>query len=279
MPYYLEKGPMFSVIEDYLNADTSRAVETLRELRKSPGDQGYLELWEMAAFASKNLTAKPPPPYADDFRDKWLGMGPNGPADSMWDNYEGDVNGITRLTIRRALEVALGVAHTASDVPDPPPQHWPIDLFWKCGQNWFEGWVTHRSLGSGPPGYGPPGSGPPGSGVSGPPRGHVVVVFATPTEGSTVVDRPADHQLINPSADFEVDPTGVVGDERAASLMVITHRHNEAQPSWSIDVIPIDSTFEVRLNPARYVGKDGLVTVAPSERDGGVLATPRPFVP
>jgi hypothetical protein len=271
MPYYLEKGPMFSVIEDYLNADTSRAVATLRELRKSPGDPGYLELWQMPAFGSTNLTAKPPPPYADDFRDKWLGMGPNGAADSMWDNYEGDVNGITRLTIRRALEVALGVPFDAAEVPEAPRQHWPIDLFWKCAQNWFEGWVTHRQLSTGPP----------GGGKSATPRGHVVVVFATPTEGSTVVDRPADHALINPSADFEENPTStsINGVVREAGLMVVTHRHNQAQPSWSIDVIPIDSTFEVRLNPARYVGREGLVVVATSERDGGVLAVPRPFVP
>jgi hypothetical protein len=266
MPYYLEKGPMFSVIEDYLNADTSRAVDTLRELRKDPTAPDYLELWEMAPFASRNLTGKPPPPYADDFRDKWLGMGPNGVADSMWNNYDGDVNGITRLTIRRALEVSLGVSHDASEVPDRPPQHWPIDLFWKCGQNWFEGWVTHRRLSTGPPG-----------GTSGPRRGHVTVVFATPSEGSTIVDRPADHALINPSADFEVNPTSMAS--REAGLMVITHRHNEAQPSWSIAVIPIDETFEVRLNPARYVGREGLVTVAPAERDGGVLAVPRPYVP
>ncbi len=271
MPYYLEKGPMFSVIEDYLNADTSRAVDTLRELRRPAGDPGYLELWQLPVFTSKNLTAKPPPPYADDFRDKWLGMGPNGVADAMWDNYEGDVNGITRLTIRTALEVALGVASDADEVPDVPRRHWPIDLFWKCGQNWFEGWVTHRQFGTAPP----------GEQESAPPGGHVVVVFATPTEGSTVVDRPADHSLVNPSADFEVNPTSLTfnGVEREAGLMVVTHRHNEAQPSFAVEVIPIDATFEVRLNPARYVGREDLVIVAPSERDGGVLAVPRPFVP
>jgi hypothetical protein len=61
--------------------------------------------------------------------------------------------------------------------------------------------------------------------------------------------------------------------------MVVTHAHNEAQPSWTVEVVPIDSTFAIRLNPARYVGRDGLVTVATAERDGGVLASPRPYVP
>ncbi len=50
MPYYLEKGPMFSVVEDYLNADTARAVDTLRELRKESDDPTYVELWELDAF-------------------------------------------------------------------------------------------------------------------------------------------------------------------------------------------------------------------------------------
>ena len=147
MPYYLEKGPMFSVVEDYLNADTARAVDTLRELRKESDDPTYVELWELGAFGSTNLSAKPPPSYAKDFRDKWLGMGPD-PSAMMWDNYSGDVNGITRLTIRTALEVALGVGKN-EPVPDTPPRHWTIDLFWKCGQNWFEGWVTHRRMDSG----------------------------------------------------------------------------------------------------------------------------------
>lgn len=268
MPYYLEKGPMFSVVEDYLNADTARAVDTLRELRKESDDPTYVELWELDAFGSTNLSAKPPPSYAEDFRDKWLGMGPD-PSAMMWDNYSGDVNGITRLTIRTALEVALGVAKN-EPVPDKPPRHWTIDLFWKCGQNWFEGWVTHRRMDAGPP----------GGSTTAPGSGHVVVIFATPTEGSTVLDRPADHALVKVAPDFEVDPTSLVinGVERRAGSMVITHRHNEAQPSWAVEVIPVGQTFEVRLNPADYVGKEGIVTVAPSEPDGGVLATPRPFV-
>lgn len=272
MPYYLEKGPMFSVIEDYLNADTPRAVDTLRELRKADTDPGYLELWEFPAFDSQNLAAKPPPSYAIDFRDKWLGMDPSGLVPSMWSNYEGDVNGITRLTLRTALEVALGVASDSATVPDAPPRHWPIDLFWKCGQNWFEGWVTHRRLGTGPP---------VGQQNATARDGHVVVVFATPAEGSTIFDRPADHALISTSADFAENPTSIVvnGVEREAGLMVVTHRHNQAQPSGSIAVIPVGSFFEVRLNPARYVGCEGLVVVALSERDGGVLATPRHYVP
>jgi hypothetical protein len=123
-------------------------------------------------------------------------------------------------------------------------------------------------------------TGPPGGSTTAPGAGHVVVIFATPTEGSTVLDRPADHALVNVAPDFEVNPTSLVigGVERQAGSMVITHGHNEAQPSWEVEVIPVGATFEVRLNPADYVGREGLVIVAPSEPDGGVLATPRPYV-
>ena len=266
MPYYLEKGPMFSVVEDYFNADDERATAALTMLRiEDPADPGFVELFDMPPFSSTNLTAKPPPPYWQDFRDKWLGKGPDGQAGMMWSNYEGDVDLITRRTMRNALEVALGV-DADETVPEHPPRHWPIDLYWKCGQNWFEGWVTYRRFGDQPE------------------QGHVVVVFATPSEGSTVVDRPADSTSLKKGPDFAIDPIGThdgVGVERTAGMHVITHRHNRAEPSFRIEVMPLGSTFEVVLNPAKYVGveQEGLVMVRPSEVDGGVLATPRPFTP
>lgn len=266
MPYYLEKGPMLSVIEDYFNSSDANAVAALRTLRiEDPTDPGFVELFDLPPFASKNLGAKPGPPYWEDFRDKWLGKGVLKAKGMMWSNYEGNVDLITRRTMRNALEVALGV-----DVDKPvtaiPPRHWPIDLYWKCGQNWFEGWVTYRRFGNEAS------------------QGHVVVVFATPSEGSTVVDRPADSPTLKKGADFAIDPTSTrdnQGNERRAGMHVVTYRHNQAQPSFQIEVTPVGQTFEVILNPAKYVGDDGmgLVIVRPSEVDGGVLGKPRPYQP
>ncbi|MFM7536798.1 MAG: hypothetical protein ACKO91_13540 [Acidimicrobiales bacterium] len=42
-----------------------------------------------------------------------------------------------RETLVRAIEIAFGLAH--DQVPGPRQTHWPIELFWKCGQAWFEG--------------------------------------------------------------------------------------------------------------------------------------------
>ena len=262
MPFYLEKGPMFSVIEDYVNADADRAVDTLDTLRiEDATDPGYEELCDLPAFSSTNLGAKPGDPYWVDFRNKWLGKGPSGDAGMMWSNYVGDVDLITRRTMRIALEIALGVDEGAPTVR-PPARHWPIDLFWKCGQNWFEGWVTYRRLGTAG-------------------DGHVVVVFATPSEGSTIVDRPADSSLLIGGPDYEVGPTSTRdadGNEREAGMRVVTHRHNDATPSFQLEVTPVDATFQVVINPAHYVGREEVVVVRPGEADGGVLAQPRPYL-
>ena len=262
MPYYLEKGPFLSVLESYVNGSGSRSARLLRTLRIPRGSPGFTELWDLPPFQSTTLQGKPPPSYADDFRAKWCGMGPGQQGATMWLDYEGDVEGITRLTLRTALEVSLGVDADTTEVPESPDRHWPIECFWKCGQNWFEGWVAFRNGGAGPH------------------DGHVSITFCTPSEGSIILDRPADHPRVRQSADFAVNPTStrLGGVERKSGLMVVTHRHNRATPSFGMKVTPVGATFEVVLNPTKYVGRDGLVVVAPSEVDGGVLADPRPYV-
>lgn len=261
MPYYLEKGPMLSVVESYLNSSTSNAVSTLRALRIAAGAAGHIELWELPPFASSAVAGRPGNPYGHDFRDRWLGKGVS--ATTMWMDYDGDVEDITRQTVRTALEVALGVNADSATVPDQPPRHWPIDLYWKCGQNWFEGWVTHRRFG-------------PGS-----TDGHVVVVFATPSEGSVVVGEPADSPRLKRGADYAKNPTSTLvnGTESVAGMLVITHARNRATPTSQVRVTRIDTAFPVILNPARYVGDLDVIVVAPGEADGGVLAIPRPYVP
>ncbi len=260
MPYYLEKGPMLSVIESYVNDDVAHAVTMLRALRIPAGGLGHTELWDLAPFKASTLVGKPGNPYWQDFRDKWCGKGPNLWNGVMWIDYVGDVEGITRLSIRRALETSLGVG-TNDDVPDRPPRHWPLDLYWKCGQNWFEGWVAYRRWGTGAR------------------DGHVALTFCTPSEGSIIVDRPASHVRLHLGPDFEVDPPNTLhnGLEREAGLMVVTHRHNKATPRFQVPVTGIGQPFNVVLNPTVYVGEQGLVVVAPAEADGGVLAQPRPY--
>ena len=71
-------------------------------------------------------------------------------------------------------EVSLGVGRPANPATAPMPadtRHWPVELFWKCGQPRFEGWVTWRDKAEGG-------------------TGQVTVIVATPATPDTVYPRP-----------------------------------------------------------------------------------------
>ena len=75
-------------------------------------------------------------PYAHGLR--------NWPVTGFWVQYFGNVEEIVRQTLIRTIEVSLGLQH-GEDVPSGGPRRvLPIELFWKCPQRWFEGWVTWR---------------------------------------------------------------------------------------------------------------------------------------
>ena len=69
----------------------------------------------------------------------WFGPGPPGPR-PYWLDYTGNVDGIVRETLLFAMEVAWGVDRT-QPLPGGPFQR-RIELFWHCGQRWFEAWTT-----------------------------------------------------------------------------------------------------------------------------------------
>ena len=121
MPFYLEKGPAFSIIEDYLNGDDRRALNTLETIRIPKDKPGFTELWDLPVFDPDTLPRPPGmPTYRDDFREKWCGyqfrngawVEPDLEADDnvgVWMSYAGRVEAITRQTLRTALEVSLGI--------------------------------------------------------------------------------------------------------------------------------------------------------------------------
>jgi hypothetical protein len=205
----------------------------------------------------------------------------------FWKAYEGDVEGIVRETLRRGIEVALGVAHNVAvpQAPYEPSRHWPIELFVKCAQGWVEGWVTWRRRGDGPRGgqvtilISTPGDGPNQAGPDAGQGGSVVRLSPIP---------PASRQ----GRDFEINPVSTVlpstGVERRQGMWVITHRRHEkwgpgntTLPSKKGDwPPPIGSGITGR--PADAGGQypaqfQPIVTVSPSEADGGVLAVPRVY--
>jgi hypothetical protein len=257
MPYHTEKGAIFSIFEGFLNEVNSSpltAVMTLRALRDPERTLGTSRL-----FNDLTLIGNPPSggvTWRDHFVADWTG--PSQPWTGYWIGYRGDVDAIVRLTFRRAIEAALGVDHEA-EVPDEPPRHWPIQILWHCGQPWFEGWVAWNERS--------------------PDGGDVTVLFATPGHLGGVVRRRLTAPENRRGRDYEEDPAtfdSPVGGTRRHGLMVVSHRdHARESPSevfqrsgqgaWTVPSI------------LTHVGEGDVMTVAPSEAEGGVRADGRQY--
>jgi hypothetical protein len=277
MPYYYEIGPMLEVLSDFLE-DDARAIQALRHLR----DPNVIAT-EFMGLDSTNLNAGP----LDTFDKRvaalnrdWFGMtrdrsgkwirqassyGSPPYTTGRWVNWWGDAEGIARTTVARAIEVALGMAPDQPIVASAPPaRHWPITFVWKCGQPWFEGWVTWRGHGA---------------------DGNVFVVFSTPGNGDPIRPTPLAPPT-RQSGDYGEHPvkTGAsaltgVGDR---GHWVVAQEHQYPLPNWQPSSSA--STFgnvvlPIGFGPMVTVSDGPVVTVAPSEIDGGVKATGRPYQP
>jgi hypothetical protein len=283
MPYYLEKGPVLTLIETYINGASPGKRKLLKDLRiaeaNAPASPDWVtdvlpDLWRDPAFTYV-------PNITNHIIEHWFGMKKQGgqwrlpqppePTTGEWIDYKGDVNAIVRRTLRWALEVSLGLMPGEEGPGRPDPAR--IELFWLCGFNWFEGWVVQRPAG---------------------PGGRVVsVIFATPThEGSEVAKSPiahvnttmggaSAHAVPSRQNDYEVvgfpvasaapPPPRPRAVDRPYGTWVVTHgRHltsdelvNNATPS------PM-ATTTVAPTMAEYTGVDPVVLLSPSVPAGGV---------
>ena len=282
MPYYLEKGPLFAVLESYINTGPDdRLVDALRRFRR--GDP-----WEafdvLGSETLKNPDQQDAGAWVKHLNKHCFGKAPDGkgnwvqpphhpvhnPQTGYWLGYYGDVDAIVRQTFTRVLEVALGVDHD----PDPaapivPTRRWPVAFLWKCGQSWFEGWITWHRRGSGPA------------------DGAVTVIWCTPSvEGSIVLDSPLAGRNL---PEFRVDPentqTGAPWStdppaEAAQGMWVVTHEKNKPYPGVTVTTtLGTPSGQWPSPMPGRVRAEGRVVTVAPSMADGGVLPDGLPFTP
>jgi hypothetical protein len=276
MPYSLEKGPIWSVVESALRTDAPTTYMFLEYLRdtKKPISLGPI-------VGSKTLNAGPwntTQKRADHLDHDWFGMVKDAtgewqkqpdsawnpvtnPRTGFWINYWGDVESLTRQTFLRAAEVALGLRHDETlDAAQLehlawPHHFWPVSVYVKCPQPWFEGWVTWRSWGRGAH------------------DGEVVVHLHTPGHDGSQL-------LTNPGAGLNappvVNPTHAGGDN---GMWLITSTAHNAEPP----VVTTEPTERSRW-PFPTVGqrvKDDptFVVLCPDETDGGVLPAGRAYQP
>jgi hypothetical protein len=219
MPYHLEKGRALSFVENYLNEGLpEQRMETLRKLRNGNVQLGAQTLTNAALDTGYR-------PYTGEalieyVKKKWFGQG----ANTYWLDYEGDVEGIVRLTLIRAMEVALGVEHGQD--PGVPPRSWPVELLWHCSQRWFEGWVTWQT------------DEPNGC-------GHVLILLASPAHAGGLITRQALHPETtapqpNGRAAADIQRPPIPYDP--SGMWVITHAEHNAVPIV-VDEIEVRLTF------------------------------------
>jgi len=295
MPYYLEKGMTFEVIEDFINAGGAPLLAAVESLRQLDAQGNYLNpMVDCGVFDSPSLfftqsaadagTTGPvdwtPDRWHQHMDQHWFGCrdetkAPVDPkaasslaaAKSWWINYFGEnVQDIVRETFLRGIETAWGVAHGDPLVlPPGRSKPWTVQIFWKCGQPWFEGWITWRKMGG---------------------RSHegmVTILLCTPSEdtGRHYVWEspiPADLDGVN---DGDPYPRGVgrLGQEESG-MVVVTHTDN-----MPLGMTPgqIPSQQAGGLVPplpgAVFHGTGPIVAVRPAQRRGGTGAAPRRWTP
>lgn len=145
MPYYVEKGEYFSV----LDAIAEGSVADLLGLRSE-----LLAGTPIRDIAAGLPVPAPPagdPSFAQHLAHDWFGEADaaDKATTGWWMGYRGDVEVIVRETMVRAIDVSLGLDRT-NEAPQPADvrRHWPIQFYWVCGSRWFEGWVGWRDWGS-----------------------------------------------------------------------------------------------------------------------------------
>ena len=182
MPYMLSKGPIMSVLESIANGTTAAEVTAAAEPDRL---RNKVPITSLPAFASTNLAAGPGvDPLVARIDEYWFGhpelpggaLGPkqlafdpaNPKPTGYWKGYYGDVEGLIRETMIRAVEVSRGLAN-GQDLAQAT-RLWPVEVFWACPHPWVEGWVTwreHETVTKN------------GKTTS---KGQVTVIFATPSD-------------------------------------------------------------------------------------------------
>jgi hypothetical protein len=157
MPYYLEKGALLRIFENYVNGNRRSVEAKLDVLQNSERNDsldwiltGTSNLWTDPAFTKGPYTGAQ---YRDRILTEWFGYEqdragnwsrpqPPPATTGYWIGYRGDVHQIVRRAFIWALELALETGSAVPGNTDP----WPIEIFWECPIPWFEAWVVSRKV-------------------------------------------------------------------------------------------------------------------------------------
>ncbi len=188
------------------------------------------------------------------------------PQTGFWHRFFGNVEEIVRITMLTALEVSFGIS-SEEEPPASGANRLPVEIFWKCPQRWFEGWVTWRY-----------------DAKQG--NGQVTVMLATPGIGKPILQDPIQEETdevdrSKPRASpptTQPDPTHVSVANTAKGMWVISHKEHVLLPSIPVaKASGLGAWVTPAFGPA-YVGVGPIVIVSPAERDGGVDPDGKKFI-
>jgi hypothetical protein len=269
MPYTLEKGPYFSVIEDFANGSLERMLDTLAHLRAGG------RISQLRALDSTTLDTGPysTQELADHLDTEWFGFVRDPTTGELtrrqptfdptsanhtgfWVGWHGDCEAVFRETLIRACEVSLGLDHDEKPIGEQTPRRWRLEMFWRCPIPWFEGWVTWRQHGTGPR------------------DGQVTVIVSTPGHGHPIKNTPL-RQGEPRDGGYVLDPQRATGSQ---GMWVVSQEYHRPWPK----VMTAESGLGEWRFPTiglAFQSKGDVVVVAPPEREGGVLDPPRRWSP
>ena len=268
MPYSLEKGPYFSVIESYTNKSSINMLTALRHLRKG------LPITQLKALDSTTLDSGPynKEQLAAHIDKDWFGFRQDAntgawtkqpdwhPTDNthtgFWMEWYGDAEAVWRETLIRALELCLGLDHDEEPPRNAVPRHWHLEMFWRCPIPWFEGWVTWRSHGTTRR------------------AGQVTVIVSTPGHGYPVKNTPL-RTGEPPEGGYAQDPSTAPG---AQGMWVVSQSYHKPWPKTVSEESGLGE-WKFPTQGLAYVSEGAVVVVAPPEKEGGVLNPPRAWIP
>ena len=282
MPYYLEKGPVLTLIETYINRSEPgkrKLLKALRDAENAPDSPQWVldtlpQLWADHAFTKA-------PYITRHIIEHWFGLyeqeglwaprDPPTPTTGEWIAYKGDVNAIVRRTLRWALEVSLGLLPGEEGPGRPDPAL--IELFWLCGFNWFEGWVVQRPAGAGSRVVSVIFVTPPhrGAEVAKSPIAHVDGTMAG-ASALAVPSREDDYEVVTfPVATTPPHPPRPKAVDRPFATWVVTHSRHVTPAELPDNTMPAPiGELSDPPNLAEYTGVDPVVVLSPSVPAGGV---------
>lgn len=261
MPYVMDKGPYFSVLEDRM-ATAARRTQMLLDLRNN------VDLSSLVGLNSTSLVGdgKQVGQRVAVLNTLWFGMKltgnrwvpqPNAFPTGHWQGYQGDPEKILRRTLIRAIEVSLGVDYGAN--PAGATRLWPIDIVWVCQGPFFQGWVMWLEA--------------PGAATG----GQVTITLTTPAAAGLPVDARITRDDAAAAKPRYKSPPDANDWAASRGMWVVGHEDYDKRVVYSTLQSTIGRITVPRIEWRRK--NTEVICVAPAEWEGGVLQNGRPYTP